>query len=209
MMTVMIPTKNRPDKLAVCLRSIPDWVAVSIVATKSDDLPIEAKNKKRVHTSVLIAPDMTVPKAFNHMASTSMGDVIMSSDDVEYEEDAFDIVQASFCTYGHDIVFGMHVINMECNEDAFQCVGVTFKFEHAPLYCEEYHHFYIDTEVGDKAKALGKFIYLKQARLKNFHPSSGYPADETHTHLRLEKLSHDTRVYEERKLHMANGRILH
>jgi hypothetical protein len=197
-MNVMIPTKGRPDKLAVCLKSIPEWVGVCIVATTPSDIPKDAA-LNRPYVDIKIDSKMTVPQAFNYMVSVSFGDVVMASDDIEYEPGAFEVLERLLDEHGHDIVIGMKVTNMVCNEDAFQCIGKVFKERHAPLYCEEYRHFYIDTEVGDLARREGKFIYCPDARLKNYHPNSGCRPDATHSEGRSEKLSHDQAVYERRR----------
>lgn len=190
----MIPTKGRPEKLAVCLRSIPDWVDVFIVATQESDIPRGIRN-----AHILIDPKMSVPQAFNYMVSKSSGDIVMASDDIEYDPQAFHVLTSLLTKHGRDVVIGMGVSNMECNEDAFQCIGKTFKDEHAPLYHEGYKHFYIDTEVGDLARSLGKFVYCPSAHLKNFHPNSGCAADATHTQGRSEKLFHDQELYFSRR----------
>lgn len=196
-MTVMIPTKGRPEKLLRCVMSIDFEVDIVILATCKDDVPEKVFN----HAKVYINKDLTVPQAFNFLASQVDGDLIMGSDDVEYESGYFKAVEKMFNELGRDCVLGTVVSNMVCNEDAFQAIGSEFRKRFKDkLYCEEYKHFYIDTEMGDFARKLNKFFICPDARLKNYHPVSGEPADKTHSEGRNEKLSHDRELYERRKL---------
>jgi GT2 family glycosyltransferase len=67
------------------------------------------------------------------------------------------------------------------------------------LFYPEYRHFFADTELGEYAKSIGRFMFCEEAQITHYHPSTGAQADATHTEGRCEKWEHDHYLYLKRK----------
>lgn len=198
MLSINIATKGRPNSLLRCVNSIPDYADIHIYACDNEDVPKEIINRNKI--IVFFDKDITVIAAQNEMAKWSIGHILPTSDDVEFMPGAIDIAYSLVLHHGGDIVVGFRTENMKSNDDAFVMVGRKFYEQHG-LYHDGYRHFYADTELGDKAKRLNKFIYCNEALLKHYHPAVTGVSDATHNFQRNEKLIHDEQVYNSRILH--------
>ena len=197
MVSVLIPTKGRPEKLARCVNSINACCEILILATSPNDIAQQTLDDERV--TIYYDAKLSVIQAQNFLASKAKYNLMPTSDHVEYMFDSITearkMLYSEFDGYG---VVGFNVVNMRANNDAFVLVGREW-YEKRGLFNPEYQHFYADTELGDYAKALGKFKVCELARMKNYHPSCGVEADATHNEKRSEKLEHDRLVYEKWK----------
>ena len=203
MISVIVPTRSRPEKLERMVSSLDIECEVLIVPTFKTDVTNKVISDSRVHI-VEMDQAHTVVQAFNLMAEQAKYDIVTASDDLEFMPNS--LMQAKHELYdkfnGCGVV-GFSTVNMQSNDDAFVIVGQSFFNIHLNkvLWHPEYLHFYGDTELGRKAKKLGLFKLSDTALIINHHPSSGERADETHNHNRTEKLAHDEQVYRRRILH--------
>lgn len=199
MISVLIPTKGRPEKLARCIASIDANCEILILAHSQSDVPLSVSQDSRV--IIFFDSNMMPVEACNYLASMAEGHLLPTGDDVEYLPNALQIAEFELDSmFGGCGVIGMSVINMDCNDDAFMLVGRSFYNDvlGEELFHKEYQHFYADTELGRLAKKLNRFIPCKEAQMINYHPSSGCKADATHSEGRLEKIEHDRKIYEAR-----------
>jgi hypothetical protein len=133
------------------------------------------------------------------------------SDDIVFEpkaiENAVFALNAAFPD--GDGVIGFDIKNMTEKDKspyAFMLIGNKFLSEtlNGIPFFKGYRHFYADTELGELAASMGKFITCKEAGIIHFHPSAGHAADATHLKDRQEKHGHDRVLYEARKLCQAS-----
>lgn len=194
MISVLIPTKGRPDKLARCVNSINACCEILILATSPEDISQQTLDDERV--KIYYDDTLSVIQAQNFLASRAKYNIMPISDHVEYMPDS--ITEARKTLYskfnGYGIV-GFNVVNLKANDDAFVLVGREW-YDKNGLYCPEYHHFYADTELGDTAKKMMRFAFCEKAVM-----TSQVDRDATHNYRRMEKLSHDEQVYRNRLLH--------
>jgi len=191
MTTVLIPTKNRPDKLLRCVGSLPVSVRVSIHATCEKDLPRAILD--RTNTTISFGPENVV-SAFNLLAQSSAGNVLYASDDAEFTPDCIPEAEAALLTARHMV--GLKVVNMKANKDAFALVGREMIQERGHLFDPRFIHFFSDTELGLYAERRGLFVHCPTAHIINHHPSSSGEYDATHRDLRMVKWRHDKKVWD-------------
>ena len=107
-----------------------------------------------------------------------------------------------------DGVVGLNVTNYPpswpeaITQYGFRLVGKKFhrRFPIGQAYCPEYYRFYVDTEMGEYAKAVGKFFFCEDARMQHFHPNApGGTLDETHYANRGEKQKWDIEIWNARQ----------
>lgn len=205
MLSILIPTKGRPEKLEQCVKSIDVQCRIMILATKEEDIPYAVRRDPRAVW--IINPNLSVIEAQILMAQLSLGDIIPISDDITF--DAGSISKAESVLYDPQVglcgdgVVGFKVRNMECKDYAYCLVGRKFLSQtlRGKLYHDGYKHFFADQELGDVAKRERKFRVAHDATIFNYHPIAGFPEDATHTDGRGEKLAHDEQVYRSRILH--------
>jgi hypothetical protein len=194
MISVLIPTKGRPDKLARCVNSINACCEILILATSPEDISQQTLDDERV--TIYYDGNLSVIQAQNFLASKSKYNIMPTSDHTEYMFDSITearkLLYSEFDGYG---VVGFNVINVDANDDAFVLVGREW-YERHGLYCPEYQHFYADTELGDTAKKMMRFAFCENAVI-----NSHVEHDATHNYRRMEKLAHDEQVYRNRLLH--------
>jgi len=199
MIAVCLATKGRPDKLKRMVDSVPSGIPIYAYATDMGDV-------EEVLTDLwfLDFGEKTIIEANNLLIRKALEDnehvsVVVACDDIEYDEGCFDVITEAL-KMSTNMIYGLSCSNMECNDDAFVCFGneVLIENEGKP-YCEEYEHFYADTEIGNWYKSQKRFKTIP-AFFTNHHPIITGEVDETHTYRRAEKLAHDKEVYENRNL---------
>lgn len=205
MLSILIPTKGRPEKLERCIKSIDVGCEILVMATKESDVPANVLKDWRV--DVYYDDTLSVIDSQNVLASNAKYDLLPISDDIEFDPGS--IQRAKDTLYDQNLGFmgngvaAFHVRNMECADYAYMLVGQKFYVD--VLGCKLFHggykHFYADQELGDKAKSRSKFVYCLDATIVNYHPKAGYQEDETHKYQRSEKIAHDEELYNRRILH--------
>ena len=213
---VVIPTRDRLEKLRVCLESVKremvDGTRVYVYFDTPDDI--------RGFLSVPMPriPDMelrTVPGEYRapdlwnyhlrHMAADAM---MYLSDDVELLGDSVRVAVNEFLFHFHqynDGVVGMRQANLEgvvkTAPAAFGIVGAGFaqRFPNSQVFCPDYYHLWIDMELEWYAKSVNKFVFAEDACLNHYHPCID-PGLEDETHRRLrERKDLDREMWKERR----------
>lgn len=190
-MTVLIPTKGRPDKLLRCVKSIPANIHVAIHATCASDIHPEVA--ERINTSISFGCENVV-QSFNLLADRTHGNVFLANDDVEFLDGCFSTAFSALRSDYHMV--GIHVANMKCNDDAFALVGRMLINERGFLFNPRFLHFFSDTELGSYAKSRGLFSVCRDAKIINHHPQFSGEYDSTHSTGRREKWLHDKAVWD-------------
>lgn len=205
MISILIPTKGRPEKLERCVKSVDIYCEIWILATKPEDVPHDVMIDSRV--KVFFDENMTIIQAQNFLASKATGHILPITDDIVFDrgsiDAALDILYCSFFNFDGDGIVGFHVKNMNCADYAYMLVGKRFYNEtlKGELFHSGYEHFFADQELSEIAKKRKKFVVCLDATIKNYHPNAGFQEDETHRYRRGEKLAHDQELYRRRVLH--------
>ena len=149
---VVAATKDRQDKLLRMVCSVPDEIPIYLYGTSPDDF---------IGSEELIEymeyGNLSVIQANNHLIKKVLMDypdasVVVTCDDVEFEDGCFDVIQQAV-DMSTDFLYGLTCKNMTCKDDAFCCIGNKILIEeNGSPYCEDYLHFYADTELGNKLK---------------------------------------------------------
>lgn len=215
LVTITIPTKGRKDKLSACLRSI-DYPEsfVKLGASEEGDIPWDVLNERFLQNSSFqyIFFDPVYIQNYLSRFIQPGSHLLPISDDIVFEPGAIErAVQALKASFPDgDGVVGFDIRNMgekDKSSYAFMLIGSKFlsdTLKGVPFF-KGYRHFYADTELGELASRMGKFISCKEAGVIHFHPSSGHAADATHLSGRQEKWEHDHALYEARKKCLENG----
>ena len=194
--SVLIPTKGRPQKLLRCIRSLPAHVRIMIHATCREDLP-SASDLPKGHAFDISYGTETVVESFNLLAARCSGAVVIGSDDAEFLPGCIEAAESMLLDTSPRHLIGMNVVNMPCNPDAFVLVGRALIEERGYLFYPKFFHFFSDTELGGYARARKLFIQSPNAKLKNYHPSISGEYDHTHQFRRSEKWVHDKAIWDE------------
>jgi hypothetical protein len=190
---VVIPTWQRPAKLARCLDSLerqthPD---VRIVWIEDHDREFAIGIWNRV------APTIT-EGAFCYLC-----------DDVEMEPGCLEAACAALVSRWPDTdgVVGLHQVGIQGKEGTAQSamglIGAKFldRFPGRVPFCPEYRRFHFDSELGLYARTVGRFHFAEEARLIHYHPAH-YPGEKDATHEVVREagpVAEDRRVWNERR----------
>lgn len=203
---VIIPTRLRPKKLLKAVHSIPEWVSVCVEChVQSEDLlDIEFRRPVNIKEDTSIERDETFVKAVNRNCIKGYS-CIVSSDDIYYEDNAIETALECMKEKFPDTdgVIGFNVYNMpgQSHDGAVTLVGDKFlnRFENRQMFCPQYLHFYVDTELAMYAKKVDKFFWCKDAKVYHEHPSVTGRPDATHKYKRDYKHNHDSGVFSSRQ----------
>lgn len=215
MITITIPTTGRPQRLNKCVKSINYYGKVQVnIGCRSihDDVPEFFKTKEGFRISFdFIESDKHIVPLQNELGAMAPehSHVLPASDDIEFEKDALIIaaerLQKKFPDY--DGIIGLHISNMDSANGSpygFMLVGSKFfnKRLKRQLFFPKYRHFYADTELGEYARALGRFQECPEARVIHHHPCTGVRPDATHLNGRQAKWTHDNKLFRDRSKQM-------
>ena len=212
---VVIPTRKRLDKLAVCLNSIQyalqlDNVKCYVYFSSDTEVMQFSWKYPLLHKLVKATafPDYTAPKLWNYHLNNMEADGMMYlNDDVEMLDEGLIVGKNQFVlTFpDYDGVLGFTQANLKGRFDtapaAFGIVGSKFadRFPNRQAFCPDYRHLWIDRELEYAAKHHGKFHFSNQVKLNHFHPCLDKKyEDDTHYHIRQHK-TRDKKTWEERK----------
>jgi len=206
--SVLLPTRNRPDSLARLLASSLDTAAteVEFVVYVDDDDPTYATNAEvlaRYGGRLVSGPRVVLSEMWNRCYAHASFDVVMQcGDDIVFRSDNWDArVLDEFDTVSDKILF-VH------GDDGFQHEKIgTHGFLHRnwvdavgyflpPYFSSDYNDLWL-TEVAD---ALGRRRYLPDVYTEHMHPVVGKGTwDVTHQE-RLVRHQRDdvARIYRER-----------
>ena len=202
--TITIPSTGRCNRLAECIQSVDYRNSIIEIGVKSlDDVPLSWAER----ISVSFTHDFPVPVQIR-LAAFSRGftHILPISDDIVFDPGAIkNAVSALNSAFPDgDGVIGFDIKNMKETDKcpyAFMLIGRKFFNDRLGrvLFNPEYRHFFADVELGEFAERLGRFRKCPEARITHFHPSTGAPADSTHTAGRHEKWVHDKEIYDRGK----------
>lgn len=214
---IAIPTLNRRDKLMACVSSIEmaylPGVQVYVLPSSQEEVDMYADLYRRKGWVKVEQTDYSkVSTCWNNFVRDSVADaVLFLCDDTTLDSDC--LLNASACLRSHypdlDGVVGLNVTNYPptwpeaITQYGFRLVGNKFheRFPKGQAYCPEYYRFYVDTEMGEFAKAVGKFTFCQSATMQHWHPDSpgSGKADSTHYANRGEKQKWDNEIWAERQ----------
>lgn len=194
--SVLIPTKGRPQKLLRCIRSLPSHIEIMIHATCPEDLPSENTLPEGCALNISYGSE-TVVESFNLLAARCSGAVVIGSDDAEFLPGCIESAEFMLQNTSPRHLIGMNVVNMRCNPDAFALVGRALIEERGFLFNPRFIHFFSDTELGMYARSRNLFVQSLDSKLKNYHPSFSGEYDQTHHFRRREKWIHDKAIWDE------------
>lgn len=183
--------KSDLDRLRRSLEGQVDHVAV---VHESEPRP----SHERFDSVMRLAMEDADPDIFVHLA-----------DDIEVLDGCLDVVRREFALRFPDLdgMIGLHQANIQpipnCTEYGFFAVGRRFveRFLESgqPVFCPDYWHFYVDTELGMLASKLGRFHFAQDARILHHHRGVlKLPADDAHKACRVKK-DEDRKVWETRR----------
>ena len=203
---VIIPTKNRKKKLAKAVSSIDSRVELIVEGSDIDlDIDCSLISREFVYNEDKSEErDMSFVPAINRNCIKGKH-IIVSSDDIYYEEDTIEIAYRELIARFPDTdgVIGINNYNLGTagHEGAVTLVGDKFldRFPDRKIFCPEYWHFYVDTELTLLAKKLGRFYFCVEARVFHDHPCITKSYDATHHYKRSERHTRDGEVWKQRQ----------
>lgn len=214
---IAIPTYKRRDKLTACVRSIEAaWVpGVTVYVLPSLQKEMDEYIRqfaRKPWVRVRLTDYSKVSTCWNDFVAESVADaVLFLCDDTTLDPEC--LIKASECLLSHfpdlDGVVGLNVNNYPptwpeaITQYGFRLVGRKFheRFPQGQAYCPEYYRFYVDTEMGEFAKEVGKFVFCEGATMQHWHPDApgSGKADETHYANRGDRQRWDNEIHKERQ----------
>ncbi len=211
-----IPTLNRREKCTVCVDSIlvGDYQEVRVFLLFSNQNELFRYAKQYQHDK-RVRCEMTdyskVSSCWNNFVAKSTADLVLflcddCSLDVDCLANAVKEMRKQFPD--GDGIVGLNVTNYPpswpeaITQYGFRLVGKKFhaRFPEGQAYCPEYYRFYVDTEMGEYSKAVGRFCFCEGAHMRHFHPNApGGTLDETHYANRGEKQKWDVEIWNARQ----------
>jgi len=216
---IIIPTKNRLNKLKVCLDSVKEaikeipevQVTTNIyVDTAEEVMPVllliqeySTKNS-RVFVAVM-EKEYRAARFWNSYLQNIQAEVLCYlNDDIKLDKNCLIEGIKALETLHLDGVVGFYQSNQigttNCNA-AFGLIGSKFadRFPDRQVFCEDYYCLYLDEELMKYASSINRFIGSTKSTLEHYHPVfTKEKPDETHIHNRRYK-QRDIKIYNIRK----------
>ena len=165
MISLLIPTKGRPDKLQQCIKSIDIDCEIFVMATCPSDVTHEVLNRATVHFN----SNLTVIQSQNILASICNGSPFPICDDVEFDPGSLSLLDDMLSATQEWKAFGANVTNMNHSKYGFMCIGKKL-FEHElnkKLFFPKYKHFYADTELGERLDIGGHYAFAEDVTMRH------------------------------------------
>ena len=179
MVTISIPTRQRPDKLRTCLNSIlsGDYqdVLICITCTHLSDVPEEFTNDKKI--IIEVDPAKSVVQIQNDNAKICTDYYLPLADDVELFPNTL-----SKSTLYQAEALGLPTKNIPGALDSCWMLmkkSFVLRFPGMQVFYPKYRSFFCDEELGLYAKSLGVFK-LSDYPVRHHHPNFGGSTDNTH-----------------------------
>jgi len=192
--TIVIPTRNRVDKLQRTITSIPllDWIH-TIIVCDGDEASYEYLSRRYEgdeYISIrLIKEHVGSVHARNSVIMKDIPDgLLYATDDIVFFrgaiEHAFEMFNETFPDDDGVVGFKQTVSH---SPTGVALVGSAFldRYKDRQLFCPNYFHFSCQ-EVHWHAERLNKFLYDRRAIIEHYHPIY-FPneMDETHNEARV------------------------
>ena len=209
---LIIPTRNRWEKLQRCLRSIPQkipQVELNIIIICDGDretaMNLMTSNNGQVNRVVLIAKHSGAVFCRNLMTQCAEDAVLYATDDIEFKpsaiEAATDAMREHFAD--DDGVIGFNQIGDQgFSKTGIALVGQKFlcRYPGKKLFYPEYFHFSCQ-EIERLASKLGRLHLEERAKLYHYHPNwVRSEMDRTHQEARIYR-GKDLKISRERRAH--------
>jgi hypothetical protein len=152
---VVIPTLNRPEKLALCKESIRKQTFQDFTIYIYEDI----NNEK-------------APRIWNrHLNFYPTHSIVFICDDVELDADCFERLLEIDNLEDKLVGFNQKNITDGCQAAMGWC-GSLFadRFPNRQVWCPDYDNMHVDGELREGAEALGCFLFASQCKLTHHHP---------------------------------------
>lgn len=195
---VIVPTRNRREKLIRMMNSVPAEAAgvpVEIVIVCDGDRKTEQFLLSLGNPSIriyLVAEHRGAVYCRNLATRESAGSVLYATDDIEFENGAIETAAKELAVRFPDedgVVGFAQSGNGKYSPAGVALVGRAFlgRYPNRELFFPGYFHFACQ-EVLRAAETLGRFYFCESARLVHFHPSfDTSQKDSTHREARVHR----------------------
>ena len=193
---LIIPTRNRWEKLQRCLRSIPKalpQVELNIIIICDGDHntagKLIASNNGQVGRIILIANHRGAVYCRNIMTQCAEDAVLYATDDIEFKPGAIEMAAKSMMKHfpDDDGVIGFNQLGKQgFSKAGVALVGQRFlrRYPGKKLFYPGYFHFSCQ-EIERLASKLGKLHFEERAKLYHYHPIwNREEMDQTHIEAR-------------------------
>jgi len=199
LLDIVIPTKNRKEKLDNCLNSVFHsvkdnlvniWLYFSI-QEELDYYKALFNNISNIHIEYL--EFYRVPDFWNgHLQKTKADAICYLNDDVILFTDTIETIIREFGEKypDYDGVMGLRQANLpkdQTVEGAFGVIGRKYaeRFPEKQVFCPDYDRFFSDWELWQYAKSINRFYFCSIARIEHLHPLGNKALeDDTHKDVR-------------------------
>jgi len=219
---IAVPTLDRYNKMDVCIESVANSEykvdgcdSVEMYALVSSMEEYDRYIEKYADYDwfhVEMTDYSKVSTCWNNFIQSSDADaVLFLCDDTELDKDCLKNASEYLSMTFPDLdgVVGLNVTNYPphwpeaITQYGFRLVGMPFHDRHfidRVAYCPEYYRFYVDTEMGEYAKEVEKFIFCQGAKLKHYHPDAPNGVkDATHKANRGDRQKWDDIIWKARQ----------
>jgi len=187
MISLLCPTRNRPDNVRRLMRTArttaADPFSLEFVFYCDDDAPLPDDIKDQVGVVTITGPRIVLSAMWNACAGQSSGDILMqAADDIVFSTPGWDsAVRAEFekvpdrilLVHGHDPIQGGGLgTHSFLHRRWVETVGY---FNPPYFSCD-----WMDTWINDLADRVGRRVYLPDVLIDHLHPSRGYGWDATY-----------------------------
>lgn len=211
MLDIVIPTKNRLDRLKVCIPSIQEAIKELDYQTNIILFVDTLKDKEellQIFNNIevkIMEEEYFTSRFWNKYLKNMTSDILCYlSDDIKLDKNCLKNGLKALKDLKYDGVIGFYQENQKgksnCNA-AFGLISKKFsdRFPDNQAFCPEYRCFYSDEELMKYAQSIDRFIFCREAKLDHYHPVfTGQKPDETYYHYRRNK-QRDVKIYNQRK----------
>jgi len=192
---IIIPTRNRYEKLMRCLNSIPQKaldISISTVIICDGDKETAKKlmDDKRIERMIYVRSNRGIVYCRNLVTPTVEDALIYATDDIVFQPGAIDEAVKSMKSHfpDEDGVIGFHIENAKSYCVAgVALIGQPFlrRYPEKKLFYPKYFHFSCQ-EIERLGNKLNKIYSEKKAKILHYHPAFHHnEIDETHEEARI------------------------
>jgi len=205
---IIIPTRNRWEKLQRCLKSIPrqlpDMGLNVIVVCDSDSETVQrlmATSNGQVNRIIFVHKHSGSVFCRNLVTQTVEDALIYGVDDIEFMPNAIETAIEKMHEHypDDDGIVGFNYVGSSQSKAATCLVGQKFlcRYPQRKLFYPEYFHFSCQ-EIERLANKLGKLHFEEDAKIYHYHPMKDHSA--------MDKTHEEARVYREKDLQLSSER---
>lgn len=206
---IIIPTRNRWEKLQRCLKTIPlriPGITLNVIVVCDGD----CKTAQRLTVScdgvvnrIIFVQKHSGSVFCRNLATQCAEDAVLyATDDIEFKDGAIEAAISSMKKNfpDEDGIIGFNQMGKQgFSKSGVALVGQKFlrRYQNRKLFCPEYFHFSCQEieRLGDK---LNKIVLEEDASLIHYHPGWN--------RLEMDKTHREARIYRERDLKLSSAR---